>query len=454
MNLKMKTSPWIALVLVVSGAFAGTARAEPQFETNFYSSSGREHAVSYEAVVRTRYTDLSAFKAMSASARKSFIRAEIEPVLKFQFGPLTHRELGGPLKTTGVTVAWSKAQLISGYVEVPYRYEGVWILRKDLAVGGGFLIPVPKNVRLVYKDGWKRCTDPHPDHQTVSFLWYYWDPSRSGCDHQRGIEYEEISVSIGAQTLNEARTYPEYERLFRIKDGRKTLTLTFGFGYVEDPSRPEPERDLDPGMVEYRKFADGVWRMLRGSSLKESAILQGEYEGATDPEVRIGRRYEAVISGVDVTVNVIAAAGVDQMLLFAKSFAHDHDGLFAWLGHSRVGSGFDADQFGMLLHSYPSYYSVTDAYQVIYWGGCNSYSYYTLPFFETKGGTKNLDIIANGLPSLFGFNAMNATVVLRAFLDWSDRPSYQDIVDRIEAGAERYGVTVLTAVLGDEDNPR
>ena len=46
------------------------------------------------------------------------------------------------------------------------------------------------------------------------------------------------------------------------------------------------------------------------------------------------------------------------------------------------GYGFDANYFRSLMKGKPDYYSITSEYQLIYWGGCNSYSYYALPFFN------------------------------------------------------------------------
>ncbi|MGZ3693540.1 MAG: hypothetical protein ACXWQO_05075, partial [Bdellovibrionota bacterium] len=197
------------------------------------------------------------------------------------------------------------------------------------------------------------------------------------------------------------------------------------------------------------------------SSFRETKILQGEYRGASQPTKVIGHRFAGNLRGVEVVVNIVAAAGVDQMQLFAKSFAHDHDGFFGWFGHSRVGSGFDAENFWNMVVRSPDYYSVTPKYQLVYWGGCNSYSYYTLPFFEFKAqvahgsdpkGTKGLDIIANGLPSYFNLNADNAGIALKHLLNWEARPSYQTIVNELEARAHSSGIDVLVAVLGDEDN--
>jgi hypothetical protein len=108
-----------------------------------------------------------------------------------------------------------------------------------------------------------------------------------------------------------------------------------------------------------------------------------------------------------------------------------------------------------------AFYSLSAQYQLIYWAGCNSYSYYTEPFFKQKAaletepslfGPKNLDIINNGLPSLFSFNAANAMITYNAIMNWENKTSYQSIVNQIENFARNNNYVVLVNVLGDEDN--
>lgn len=446
----------LLLALLSSGA---PARADDGLAAPaFHSAEGREREVTFEARVRTSLTSLQAVAAMDENQRFAFRRDNVEPVLKFLFGPLTRRSLASPQRGMEVKVNWEAAALEGGRVVLPYSYRGVWIVDKDQPES--FALPVPLAREGLKTRAWKLCTDSDPEHQTDWFYWYFWDPARPGCDHKEGVQYETVQVRLGAETRNQTESYPEYDRLFRVVNGQRTLNLTFAFGYVKDPANPEPDSDYDAGVMEYRQFIEEV-RRAYGSSLRESRILQKEYRNASRPEKVIGRRFEGELRGVKVTVNVVAAAGVDQMELFAKSFAHDHDGFFGWFGHSRVGSGFDAQTFWNMKINNPAYYSVTTDYQIVYWGGCNSYSYYTLPFFEFKAheagdadkfGTKGLDIIANGLPSYFHFNADNATIALGHLLSWEKRASYQRIVGDLEARAQSGGVDVLVAVLGDEDN--
>jgi hypothetical protein len=414
----------------------------------FYSTAGREHAVSFQSVYRSETLGLNDIKTMTSESKKSVITYEILPVMDFLFGPLVNRELGSPQRATEVLVDWDKAQLVNGKVELPYTYKGLWIVAEKVSILGKLSLPVPLNKQVVFTPKWKSCTDSARDHQTPGFYWYFWDPTRWGCDQTDGVEYRTVEVQMGAMTQQTAKTFPEYQRM--IINGEQKMT--FAFGYVTDPAVFSPETDIDEGARQYQAFVTS-FRGSYGHLLTDSPILQKEYQGSYQPELVIGHRFTGIVNGNNVTVNIMMAAGVDQMDLFAKSFAHDHDSFFGWFGHSRVGSGFDAERFGQMVRSQPNYFSITSNYQVIYWAGCNSYSYYTVPFFEFKGGTKNLDIIANGLPSYFSLNAINAQITADAFLNWPNRrTSYQSMVKTLETRAKQFGALVLVVALGDEDN--
>ncbi len=419
----------------------------------FFSPAGGEHLVSFDGSLRTEWANLDELRAVDAEERNLYVEYNLLPTIDFLFGPLVNRNQGSPKRIQDVKVDWDHAALREGKVELPYHYEGTWILSNEAAAKPVLDLPVPYSAKTVLTKGWKTCTDSEPEHQTEDFFWYFWDPKRPGCKHKDGQEFYTAHILIGAATPQTEKTYPEYDRLFRQKGAEKELRLTIAFGYVEDPSKFNPEKDTDYGITQFREFVQKFRaKWAKKLSLTEKPILQGEYRGADKPKLVIGRRFSGKVDGAQVTVSIVSAAGIDQMELFAKSFAHDHDGLFAWFGHSRVGSGFDADRFEQMLKTTPEYLSLTDDYQIIYWGGCNSYSYYSTPFFRLKGGTKNLDIIANGLPSLFSLNQENAEIVVENFLNWQKRATYQEITKAIEARAKAIGTKVLAVVLGDEDN--
>ena len=426
--------------------------APVDLQPEYYSKNGREAVVRFQGVFETEYKDPKALGRLSRERRKDYIANEIDPTLKFVFGPLTNRWMGSPLKTGRISVDWAGAKKVGEKVLLRYRYQGTWIIHKNLARQESFELPVPYSTRSVMSRRWKACTDTDPGNQTPDIFWYFWDPARDGCDHRDGQHYQTVQVQVGDETPNTASTRPEYDRLIRVdsQTGEKHLSMTFAFGYAEDPKQPNPDRDRDEGVVEYRKFLRFMRQAWPGAS--ERKILQGEYLTATQKNLAIGRQFTGIRSGINVSVKVVVAAGVDPMVLFAKSFAEEHDGLFSWMGHSNLGEGFDSDYLEYIVEENSDTHSITDQYQVIYWGGCNSYSYYVDPFFRLKGGTKNLDIIANGLPSYFTVNATNSEVVFNAFFHWQRRTTYQTIVNRLEEQMAEWGDDVLVVVLGDEDN--
>lgn len=436
---------------------ADQAAAKPIATPHFSSPTASENLVSFESWYRSEFGTLAEVEALTPVERQRLVGGEIKSLFKFLFGPATRRKIGGPKGEDMVTVAWERARLVGDRVELPVRYRGVWILDGAYASREKLVLPVPRTSEL-YTERWKACGDSDPEHATPSFFWYFWDPSRIGCDHVRGVHYDEVEFTIGTATRNESLSYPEYSRMIRELNGVPTLSMTIAFGYATDRSDPNPEADMDVGANEYRTFLRSVRSWNR--EWKEEMIFAHQYPD-TRSRLVIGRKFSARIHGVETVIKVVINAGVDQMVLFAESFAHDHDAVFAWMGHSRVGEGFDAAKFRGLLHRRPDHYSVSSDYQLIYWGGCNSYSYYTLPFFQFKAGrpgdphgTRDLDIIAHGLPSYFILNAVNAESVVAAVLNWPTRPSYQSILQELEESGAYVGTKLLAAVLGDEDNPR
>ncbi len=445
------------LIFTLLNFFAADFAAARSVETPLFSSpTASENIVRFESTFVSQFKSLEQIEKLGPEERQRFVSGEVKPLMKFLFGPATRRKLGGPKGEDLITVAWERARVVRDRVELPIQYRGLWILDGAFAKRESFTLPVPRTPDL-YSQKWKACGDSDPEHATPSFFWYFWDPSRFGCDHVSGVHYDDVVFTVGTATANEPLSYPEYSRMIRMKNGVQTLSMTIAFGYATDRQDPDPATDMDVGANEYRTFL----RTVRGwnKEWKEEIITANQYPNVSSARV-IGRKFTARLHGVETVIKVVINAGVDQMVLFAESFAHDHDAVFAWMGHSRVGEGFDAAKFRGLLHWHPNYYSISSEYQMIYWGGCNSYSYYTLPFFAFKAGrpgdpfgTRDLDIIAHGLPSYFILNAVNAESVATAVLNWPSRPSYQSILRELEESGAYVGTKLLAAVLGDEDNP-
>lgn len=433
--------------------------------SHFYSNNGIETQVQFSALFKTDQYTLEQIQKMDESSKDYFERSMIKPTIKYLFGPMTNKSIGGMRTEMTVKASWELAYQENDQVVIPYLYTGTWIVASKVASSGKLTLPLPFNEQTLFSDKWLSCTDSDPEHQTQSFYWYFWDPSRFGCDHKINVHYQMIDVQFKSSTQMTVDTYPEYQKMIQSAGQNNNFQMTFAFGYVTDVADSNPDKDSDYGMDQYRKFIRFMDAEAKKFKLSKSPILQSEYLNPQYPEKQIGYRYSGLLNNVKIEIKVVTSANIDQMELFAKSYAHDHDSFFSWFGHSRVGSGFDADNFASMLRYNPEYYSLSSHYQMIYWAGCNSYSYYTQPFFKQKAklssqlgilndsaGTKNLDIIANGLPSLFSFNAANAIIVYNALINWQTPTSYQTIVNRLEKHAASNYYTVLVNVLGDEDN--
>lgn len=447
--MKLTLAIFTVLMLIGSSCLAGA-------ELEFYARAANEYKVSFSAVIKTDFKSVEQVQAFTNYQKEDFVERVLRPTTKYLFGPLTYRSLGGEQKGFELDAQWSEAYLEDGVVIVPYNYSGQWLVNTRVDKMPQLELPLPLHVRSLRTPRWKNCTDSLPEHQDLESFWYYWDPSRSGCDHKVGVHYQLITPEFSKKTKPTKVSYPEYQNMLR--DNK--MSLTFGFGYVKDPADPQPFSDSDFGMGQMRNFVSLLRRELRHYNFQESEILENEYLGSSSESRKIGARFEFEKNNVQFEIKVVASGSIDQMELFAKSFSHDHDAFFGWFGHSRVGNGFDADQFSGMLRRNKNFYTLTPNYQMIYWAGCNSYSYYTKPFFDFKAnlikndsaGTKSLDIISNGLPSYFSLNASNALILTQAMVNFERPTSYQEIINRIEAESNAEGIYVLANVLGDEDN--
>lgn len=464
----LKYSQTILISLVVSAFLfscsknqSGYNQTAQQPQSPFYSSGGVEQQVRFKASIRTTEFAISEMPKLTEYQKSSFEKYSVKEVIQFLFGPLTRRELGGMRTDSKITVDWASARAVGDSVELDYMYDGAWIIsNKALNDKTIFNLPLPYDTAILYTEGWLKCTDSEPEHQTEDFYWYFWDPTRFGCDHTLGKEYQMIKIQLGERTVNQKQTYPNYAEILKSNGQENNLQMTFAFGYVSDVEDSNPDKDTDYGMQEYRKFIRHMDKQAKKLNLSKTAITQAEYLNSSYPDKVIGYRYTGLKNGVEVETKVVTAANIDQMELFAKSYAHDHDGFFAWFGHSRVGSGFDARNFKSIVDGNSEFYSISTQYQLIYWAGCNSYSYYTLPFFDHKAklnpndpkGTLGLDILSNGLPSLFSFNAYNAITTFNALINWETPTSYQTIIQDLEKHGRDSGTTVLVNIIGDEDN--
>ena len=121
--------------------------------------------------------------------------------------------------------------------------------------------------------------------------------------------------------------------------------------------------------------------------------------------------------------------------------------IFVYNGHSYIGYGpLDPSRFS--ASDFPS------TYQVLNLNGCVSYNYYEKDYIPLKsGGTKNLDLVTNGLESWVNESGPAMGRFVGAFIDGKQNP-YKDILKAAQFTYYGYdwGMDALRVVDGELDN--
>jgi hypothetical protein len=250
--------------------------------------------------------------------------------------------------------------------------------------------------------------------------------------------YFPITVKLGADKTAKKKTFPEYDRLYAGGVERDKLVIGLVYGMI-DHGAPAGGPQNDAGYGEWvdninelnkvRKFEfvsidtpEGITsaKLASGkmvSGLTFEGILgwknggSAGMEGLTSAErtelkkimgqrlfkhwitleskakVKIGSAAEK-----DFTYKIITYFGIESAEGPHKVGLKNSD-VYVYNGHSYIGAG-PLD---------PGRYTAADfpkSYQILFIDGCVSYNYYHKGYIPLKeGGTKNLDLITNGLES-------------------------------------------------------
>ncbi len=341
----------------------------------------------------------------------------------------------------------------------------------------------------------------------AGLLWYDFNPSKSSCrkameQEQRRIDdesgrledprkmvplsraervYLPVTMQLARAATATRATYPEYDRLFTggAEPGVLTIAIVNGRlahdrvearkdgGYYEwmaaldvifteipgfELTKVEPAADITTVNIEGRrydlKFSDFIQWTVYGSGWPSGMPASSRDD--------IAKRIADTLDGRWVTfekkvkVQIGDEPEKDFTLRIETMFGADTDpaphrravkrgDVVLYNGHSYIGYGpLDPDHFK------PS--SFSPGYQLLFFDSCVSYNYYEKDFFALKeGGSKNLDMITNGLeaPEWQSGEAQGAFV---AKLIGGTMPSYQTLLKAAQA------TDALRVVDGEIDN--
>lgn len=404
------------------------------------------------------------FKATPAQAKsESFVRKKIDRQIQHLYGPMSDTN---PKAAPKGTYRLSRISVTSthqgGLYRAQYAYEGEIVVQFTKRTT--YRVPLPVNPDRVYQAGLvgenAPCTDPH--YQTEGDFWYFWSPKHVGCPLREGVDFTYVTGDLDIQE-NTKETFPEYKKLL---DDSGTLRIDLLIGLIDgEKYSTDVDKSRDPGATEYREvhrwlldkgFEGRIW-----TSNETQEYLRGlGYADRFKYTPRIEELKKTTPTG---TLLVRMFFGYTEVSEDADVFHYVYkDGLenasvMLYAGHSGLGGNLDLDDLEA-THGFKIELP-KNRYQIYLFDSCSSYSYYNSRYFDRKktdqdpSGTKNLDILTNGLSSIVSDGAQTVEKIISAFdayLTSNKATSYQTLIRSITQGYT-WG-DYLTGVNGDEDN--
>jgi len=342
-----------------------------------------------------------------------------------------------------------------GYV-ARYHYSGTIVVADESS--NTYSVVLPRNPETIYKQSIAKiqgrltypCTDSH--YNSEDDFWYFWNPDQPGCRLTEGKHFDRIEAKV-KRLPNTAKTYPEYERMM---DSNGTIRIAIFFGMDEEKNIKNPLKSDDVNSENFRALRQSLVNLgYSAKPMTRNEITQ--FLGFTPSPFPYLETFTKKNSKATIVIKMFfGPTGIDENSSAFHYFYKDaleKASVMIYDGHSGLGGHLDltsieeAEQFSIKPN--PS------KYQLYYFNSCTSYTYYNTEYFERKQtqadkrGTKNLDILANGLATFFDVMHDTNMALLRAIDTWSSgkaKTSYQELAATIDSEN-------LFGVIGDEDNP-
>ena len=354
----------------------------------------------------------------------------------------------------------------------------------------------------------KECTANDSEaREFSSSIWYVFDPSQSSCGtamtaEQKQIDadkakvgtgkvptsevnrlYYPIVVKLSSAKTNAGNTFPEYDKLYTggVKPGRLVISMVNGL--IDHENHANTNDDSA-----YGEWMDELAGSIKGHGFKFASIegnadltsftvgtktvrvpgglldaIHMETDGSAFPtglsytektQLRAAIanklaykwiRLEAPVK-VKIGANAEKTVTIEIMTYFGAGssstphkYAIKNSDVFLYNGHSYIGYG-PLDPSNFSASDFPS------SYQILFVDGCVSFNYYNRGYYPLKsGGTKNLDMIVNGMEAPSWHSGYALGQFVQTLLDGT-QASYLDL---LEAASDTDSLRVVD---GESDN--
>jgi hypothetical protein len=291
--------------------------------------------------------------------------------------------------------------------------------------------------------------------------------------------YLPIQAKLGADKTNQGNSYPDYDRLFAGGVEKNKLVISFVYGMIDHSEGAPPESDpnweeLTTMLVESAQGFEIVpggdnpdlghfdlpsGRRIDNPSFDDLVAVHGgnstlnlDYADNAALDHELAHRLEGKWLTVERQASVQIGGGaardfaIRYMIYFgAGSSSTPHrqaiktSDVFLYNGHSSIGYG-PLDPKNFTAADFPS------TYQIMWIDSCVSYNYYEKDYVSLKqGGTKNLDLITNGIEAPAWRSGHAMAQFINRLTDGSGA-SYRDLLVAAEATES------LRVVDGELDN--
>ncbi len=289
-----------------------------------------------------------------------------------------------------------------------------------------------------------------------------------------------------------AKLSPEYDRLFGVGSDKSQVVVYAFFGVDSDEQNPDDVlaqeaarflRELLRAQPNFRPVRTDPFTWLLDFNVGGKKVEDVTYDRmlgwivdqtnfpaeATDAALKLDLRKQAIgklaerwiywdlpitVNGAQKTVEVRTFYGYEDAAPDARQHAQWrylealwYGDVFLYNGHSHFGHGpLEPTLYG------PQNFN--DRYQIMLVNSCISYNYYHQDFFEKKpGGTANLDMVVNGLPSYVWGGGLVTARFLSGLISGT-QPTYADLLGsmRLDTPWGEKGYDPMRVADGELDN--
>ncbi|MEK6627542.1 MAG: hypothetical protein AABY53_02860 [Bdellovibrionota bacterium] len=316
--------------------------------------------------------------------------------------------LGGPRTQMKIKILSSRTA--NGLISIKYSNSGKMILNKVAAkkilAQGSLVLPMPANPYEIYD---KKCTDDH--YTEFGDFWYFYDPFRAGCEHlSQSPMAVNVNLKITPSEFKKLQVTPKLPTLRGNNGNGDLFSIYIISGYDEKANKS------DVGYRGFKEIQDELKQRGFGISRKRPNTNTPLNIYTKTITLDNGKSIEIEINHLLVSTDIGIKSNV-----FAKFFkeAVSVADVIVYGGHSGLGGNLDIPS---LEEKAGKFKFNSKKNQIFFFDSCSSYSYY-LEHFAVEKTKAKIDIMSNGLSSLFG----TSTVVLFAFLDHLFSTSSKDV---------------------------